>query len=325
MKRKQLWTGIGVCLGMLALILDSKTALEGARQGVILCLRTVIPSLFPFFVLSILLTSSLLGCSLPVLRPLGRLFGLPEGGESLLIPAFLGGYPVGAQSAAAAFRNGQLSKAEAERLLAFCSNAGPAFLFGMAGAMFPRRWMAWALWGIHVSGALYASLLIPGGGSPAVRLAESRPLSPADALNAAVRVIASVCGWVVLFRILLAFLSRWIFWILPAAVQVVATGLLELTNGCCALCAVSDVSARFCICAGMLALGGLCVAMQTRSVTDGLSMRQYFLGKLLQTVFSVALAALIAYGSWLPFGAVVLAVPVIKLQKKGSFSPVFGV
>lgn len=325
MKRKQLWTGIGVCLGMLALILDSKTALEGARQGVILCLRTVIPSLFPFFVLSILLTSSLLGCSLPVLRPLGRLFGLPEGGESLLIPAFLGGYPVGAQSAAAAFRNGQLSKAEAERLLSFCSNAGPAFLFGMAGAMFPRRWMAWALWGIHVSGALYASLLIPGGGSPAVRLAKPRPLSSADALNAAVRVMASVCGWVVLFRILLAFLSRWVFWILPAAVQVVATGLLELTNGCCALCAVSDVSARFCICAGMLALGGLCVAMQTRSVTDGLSLRQYFLGKLLQTVFSVALAALIAYGSWLPFGAVVLAVPVIKLQKKGSFSPVFGV
>ena len=78
---------------MLALILDGRTAIDGARQGIELCLRTVIPSLFPFFVLSILLTSSLLGGSLAVLRPLGRLFGMPDGAESLLIPAFLGGYP----------------------------------------------------------------------------------------------------------------------------------------------------------------------------------------------------------------------------------------
>ena len=146
---------------MLALILDGRTAIDGARQGIELCLRTVIPSLFPFFVLSILLTSSLLGSSLAVLRPLGRLFGMPDGTESLLIPAFLGGYPVGAQNVAAAFRSGQLTKPEAERMLSFCSNAGPAFLFGMAAAMFPRRWMAWALWGIHIVGALFAALLIP--------------------------------------------------------------------------------------------------------------------------------------------------------------------
>ena len=68
---------------MLALILDGRTAIDGARQGIELCLRTVIPSLFPFFVLSILLTSSLLGSSLIVLRPLGRLFGMPEGAEPL--------------------------------------------------------------------------------------------------------------------------------------------------------------------------------------------------------------------------------------------------
>ena len=98
MKRRRLLTGIGGCIGLLVLILDAKTALQGARQGVELCLKTVIPSLFPFFVLSILLTSSLLGSRIPLLRPLGRLCGVPKGAESLLIPAFLGGYPVGAQS-----------------------------------------------------------------------------------------------------------------------------------------------------------------------------------------------------------------------------------
>ena len=193
---------------MLALILDGRTAIDGARQGIELCLRTVIPSLFPFFVLSILLTSSLLGSSLAVLRPLGRLFGMPDGAESLLIPAFLGGYPVGAQNVAAAFRSGQLTKPEAERMLSFCSNAGPAFLFGMAAAMFPRRWMALALWGIHIVGALCAALLIPGKPAATARLTKTSPHSPASALNTAITVMATVCGWVVLFRVLLSFLKR---------------------------------------------------------------------------------------------------------------------
>ena len=89
--------------------------------------------------------------------------------------------------------------------------------------------------------------------------------------------------------------------------------------------AVTDVSARFCICSGILAFGGLCVTMQTVSVTAGLSLKPYFWGKLLQTLFSLALAALIAYGIWLPFGVLSVGALVIKLQKRGSFSRVFGV
>ena len=46
-------------IGMMMLILDSKTALQGAANGIELCFRTLIPSLYPFFVLSILLTSAL--------------------------------------------------------------------------------------------------------------------------------------------------------------------------------------------------------------------------------------------------------------------------
>jgi hypothetical protein len=41
----------------------------------------------------------------------------------------------------------------------------------------------------------------------------------------------------------------------------------------------------------MLAFGGICVTMQTISVTAGLSLKQYFLGKAIQTAFSVIAAA----------------------------------
>ncbi len=327
MKTRRLWIGICASMGMLILILDGRTALEGARQGIALCLKTVVPSLFPFFLLSIVLTNSFMGCSLPVLRPLGWLCRIPRGAESILIAGFLGGYPAGAQNISAAYEAGQLEKAVAERLLAFCSNAGPAFLFGIVAAMFPRKRMAWVLWGIHIASAVLVSLVIPGTEAQAVKLSSGKPLSPSSALSAAIRVMAAVCGWVVLFRIVIAFLSRWVLWLLPEAVQVAVIGLLELSNGCCQLLSVPQLSLRFLICAGILAFGGLCVTMQTMSVTNGLSLRYYIWGKVLQTVFSLIMAGAVITGMGLPccIGVLFCALLLRKKQKKSSIQPAVGV
>ena len=327
MKRKQLWTGLGASLGMLILILDGKTALEGARDGVELCLKTVIPSLFPFFLLSILLTSSFSGTALPLLRPLGRLCGIPKGAESILISGFLGGYPVGAQSIATAYRHGQLRKQDAERMLSFCNNAGPAFLFGMVASMFPRKWMAWALWGIHIVSTVLVSMVLPANHSDTAKMSEGSNITLSQALHSSVTVMATVCGWVVLFRVLVSFLKRWFLWLLPAEAQVAMTGLLELSNGCCELLSISDISLRFVIASGVLAFGGVCVTMQTISVTSGLSLQNYFLGKLLQTVFSITLCCALLYGTAIPAGLVFLIILLVKQkkQKKSSIPSTVGV
>lgn len=293
-------TAAATCIGMLILILDSKTALQGASDGLMLCIRTVIPSLFPFFVLSGILTSTLTGKRFPFLRPLCRLTGIPEGTESILLTGLLGGYPVGAGCIGAAVKKGQLSQAEGQRMLAFCNNAGPSFLFGIAASLFPGRWMGWALWGIHILSALLVGALIPRTPDTGSGILSSSPTSLPSALHSALGAIASVCGWVILFRVLLAFLDRWIFWALPDSLVVVITGVLELTNGCCSLASVDNVGLRFILCSGMLAFGGLCVGMQTVSAADGVSMKYYFPGKLLQTVFSCVLSTLVV--QFLPGG-----------------------
>lgn len=319
--------GVGASLGMLILILDGKTALSGAREGIDLCLKTVVPSLFPFFLLSSLFTNAFAGRKLSLLRPLGALCGVPEGGESLLITGFLGGYPVGAQSVAGVYRAGQLSKADAERMLAFCNNAGPAFLFGMAAALFPRKSAAFLLWLIHLLSAVFTAMLIPHGKSRAVTLSQGKSMTLAEAMGGGIRVMASVCGWVVLFRVLIAFLNRWVLWLLPLPVQVGITGLLELTNGCCALASVSGDALRFVMCSGMLAAGGLCVTMQTVSITEGLSLKFYFLGKGMQVLFSLILSVSWAVGIFLPvLIAILVFVSLLrKSQKSYSIQPVAGV
>ena len=290
MRKQQLMSGIGASIGILILILDGKTAVSGGQAGVDLCLRTVIPSLFPFFLLSIILTNAFMGSPLPLLRPLAKLFSIPNGAESILVCALFGGYPVGAQCISQAYREGQISRNDAQRMLAYCNNAGPAFLFGMIGGIFPDKWTSWILWSIHLISALLVATLFPGH-SDSVNTPKKIPISVSQAMVSAIKAMAHVCGWVILFRVIIAFLQRWILWILPMGLQVMITGLLELANGCCSLSSIDSVSVRFVLCSGMLAFGGVCVTMQTISVVNGLSVKYYFVGKGLQTVFSLLLAA----------------------------------
>ncbi len=290
--RKEKWPAIFAGLGLLLLILDTKTALIGGAAGLEICLQTLVPSLFPFLFLSILLTVSLSGRELRLLAPLGRLLKIPMGAESILVIGLVGGYPVGAQCIAQAVQRGNISRENGKRMLAFCSNAGPAFLFGMGSRLFADAWMCWALWGIHILSALLVGSCMPGGRDERTKLTAAAPPTASAALRQSVQVMAMICGWVMLFRILLAFCERWFLWLLPVWAQVTLSGLLELANGCCGLVLVENVALRFVLCAGLLSFGGLCVTMQTYSVCAKVDVSRYLPGKLLQTVFSILLAAM---------------------------------
>lgn len=284
-------SAFGAAAAMLVLILDAKTALDGAQNGIGLCIRTVIPSLFPFLVLSVLLTGNLTGSNIAVFRPLGKLLRIPPGGESILVTGLLGGYPIGAQCISQAYKAEKISKGTAHRLLGFCSNAGPAFLFGMLSPLFSSSGAVWTLWGIHSISALLTGMLLPGGTENEVLSAKDAAISFPDALQRGLRTMASICGWVVVFRILIGFCDRWFLWLLPDIARTVFIGVLELTNGCSVLSDIPVEGVRFVLCALFLGLGGICVGMQTVSVTGALGTGLYFPGKLMQAGMSLMLAS----------------------------------
>lgn len=327
MKHRQLGLGIAAFLGMIVLILDGHTALEGAQLGVELCLKTVIPSLFPFFMLSTILTGAFFNSQMRLLKPLARLFKIPKGAESILIPGLLGGYPVGAQCIAVSYQNGFLSESDAKRMLGFCSNAGPAFLFGMVSSLFPSKGIVWCLWGIHIVSALLTAQILPTKENGPASLSAVQQTSFNTSLHTSLRVMASVCGWVILFRVIIHFLKRWILWIFPPEIQIILIGLLELSNGCCELLSVEDIAVRFLICSGILAFGGLCVTMQTVSVIGNLSIRSYLFGKVLQTIFSLSISMLLLHQTWLPvvFCCVLSYFLLWMKRKKSRFYEMVGV
>ena len=284
--------------GIIILILDGYTALAGASAGIDLCIKTVIPSLFPFLFLCSVLTSALWGESCALLKSVANTLGLPQGGESILIPAILGGYPAGAQAIADAYHEKRLSKSDAMHLLSFCNNAGPAFLFGMLVFQFPNATYVWALWIIQLLSVFITGLIYYRPASNLVNL-PPRNYSVSKALTQTVKTVSFICGWVVLFQILTAFLTRWFLWYFPKPVQVIITGLLELSSGCCILTGIESVSLRFLVCSILLSFGGLCVAMQTSSVIGDIPLTPYLTGKLTQVLVTVPMTLLYLTAGWI--------------------------
>ena len=112
------------------MLLFPSEVFEGAKSGLLLWFLTVLPTLFPFLLISRLLLDSC-ACSLlnKLLAPvISRLFSISAQGSFAFIVGFLCGYPMGAKITADLFHARQISKAEASYLLSFCNNTSPAFL-----------------------------------------------------------------------------------------------------------------------------------------------------------------------------------------------------
>ena len=138
MKAKRNYIIYGLMLAAFAALLRFPQEVSAAvTEGLRLSVSVLIPSLFPFFICVNLtsalgLTGVLARVFAPVMR---RMFHVSGAGCTAVLCGAAGGYPSGAQCVAALYREGQLSRAEAEYLLLFCNNAGPAFLFGAVGAV----------------------------------------------------------------------------------------------------------------------------------------------------------------------------------------------
>ncbi len=123
------------CLFTLCLVLFSRTNLSAAKNGLILWATAVVPSLFPFFVATEMLSYtnviSFLGKWLtPIMRPL---FGVPGEAAFAFLMGLISGYPVGAKIVSNFMEQGICTKEEAERMLAFTNNSGPLFIIGTVG------------------------------------------------------------------------------------------------------------------------------------------------------------------------------------------------
>ena len=290
MRRRILLT-LGLLGVMALLLLCSADAAQAVRDALALCAQSVIPALFPFFVVSSLFID--LGCAAVLGRSLApvmhRLFGVSGAGGTAFLLGIIGGYPVGGRTAGELYRSGQCEREECERLLAFCNNAGPSFILGIAGlGCFGSVIVGAWLYLIHVGAAVMVGLLFRSTSRQMGRPKKTETPRWADALIEAVRggamSMVNICAFVVFFLVILRLFSRF------TGIQHGAIlGIVEMTNG---ILRLANDRRGFIWAAGLLGWGGLSVHCQTAAVLSGsgLSLKRYFIGKALQAAISMVAA-----------------------------------
>jgi len=145
------------------LCLFSKETSNAARNAVYLCLDVVIPSLFPFFVLSRMIVPFISGIRFPgfLKKITERFFRLPYYTLIIIFFGFISGYPNGAKMTRDMFDRGLLDSRQASRLLPVANNCSPLFIVGTVGAcLFKSVKLGMLLLLIHwVSGVIAAFII----------------------------------------------------------------------------------------------------------------------------------------------------------------------
>ena len=125
------------CIFTFCLVIFSKENLVSAKEGLTLWANCVVPSLFPFFIATELLSHTniidYLGKWLnSIMRPI---FNVPGSGSFAFIMGIISGYPIGAKIVTKLRFENKCTKPEAERLIAFTNNSGPLFIIGTVGIL----------------------------------------------------------------------------------------------------------------------------------------------------------------------------------------------
>ena len=295
---------------MILLILDSRCAALSAQDALMLCIQTLIPGLFPMFVISAMLVPHLSGIRIPGLN---LLLGVPAGSEGFVLLGCAGGFPVGAACIVQAVESGGLRREEARRMLGISSFCGPAFLFGIIGALFSFR-EAGLLFLIQLETAVAVAMFYSSPPVSSIQAQDMPPVSLNAALKRACASLISVCAWVTLAGVASGFLRRWIGPLLPNFCSVILTGIMELTNGVFTLNGIEPTALRFVLCSGFVCFGGVSVLLQIGGLAAGVGIpiSDCAAQKVLQGILGVILAAGINISGPL-FLLIGLIPPVIKI------------
>mgnify|MGYP006967645585 FL=1 len=131
--RQGLAAAAALAFGVLVLAVPEAAA-RGFSRGTALCLQSVLPALFPFFVVCELLTAAPPPAIL--LRPMQRVLGLEsaETARALLL-SWVGGYAVCARLAGQLYGAGRITRQDAALLQVLGCCSGPGFVIGCVGGV----------------------------------------------------------------------------------------------------------------------------------------------------------------------------------------------
>ena len=275
------------------MILYADEAKNSVYYALNICFQTVIPSLFPFLFLSAFIANTnILNRKFRLLDKISmKIFKLPSKCISVFILSLIGGFPVGAKTVKTMLENKSITENQAQRLLLFCVNPGPAFAVTAVGLSLLSNkntgmiiYLSIALSNFII--AIFSRILDDGS---VIENAENKndiniAFSFVKSGNEAANSCLGICGYVLLFSCLVSMLH-----ILIENEQTVdiLSGLLEVTSGCEKLSTYGNIP----LLAGIIAWGGISVHFQIMDCIHktGLKLKMFLTARIISSALSIVL------------------------------------
>lgn len=293
---KNLLLAFFTALIFICLFTKSKDCVQGIKDGIALCMGSIIPSLFPFMIASQFVIKSGLAdffgfCFEKITKKLFKLSGICS---SVILMSLIGGFPVGAKMTCDLLESKKISKNEAQRLNLFCINAGPAFIIGTVGDIFAGSRKAGII--LFVSTVisslcvgLMTTVLCDNYDLKDEKISAENVTNPITAfshsMSEASKAMLSVCSWVIVFNAII----KCILSLGDKGYAITLCSILEVTSGLKLSCGVLPIPAL----AAILSFGGLSVHCQIFSYIQKseISFRLFYASRLI----CAALSALICH------------------------------
>lgn len=303
-----------------SLIFYSESNIVAAQNGLTLWATRILPTLFPFFIATELLSKTnftfILGKFLnKFMKPI---FNVPGEASIAIILGTISGYPIGAKVVCDLKREKIISKIEAERLIAYTNNSGPLFILATVGvSLFSNKKIGYILLISHIASSLlvgycfkfwkknnleinFKEMLFNTNNTP-IKVQELGEIL-GNSIKQATSTLLSICGFIVLFSIILSTLQTsgliniftniiHAFGLSKEISIALITGIIELTNGVNLSSQTFNVFPHLSILltSFLLGFGGLSVLLQVYSIIykENISIKPYLLGKILHGLFSI--------------------------------------
>ncbi len=272
------------------LILFPGTAFVGAKSGLLLWFQVVLPTLFPFLVIT---------------NMMERLFPISSGKLYTIFTGFLSGYPIGAKSCNFVVTEGKTSKKEGQFLLSFCNNASPAFLLNYVFVhclnLTDKRFILLGI--LYLSAILSALIIYPRNSKKRTKVVKNsnrmeassqKALSFDNVIMASFEVITKIGGYIILFSLLANIIKVHVP--VPDIAKIFLCGSMEITTGMNLIHGSSlSPSTRLLIGMFIASFGGLSALFQTQAVIkeSNLSVLTYTVTKVLGSGICVVLTYLL--------------------------------
>ena len=299
---------------MLALMIrNSELATKYIKEGLSVCSGTLIPSLFPFMVLSDIFVTSGGADTLGKLlaKPMRALFGVSGAGAIAAVLGALCGFPIGARCAVSLFDAGEITKDECERLIAISSSPSSAFLISAVGvSLFGSRAFGRALYAATLISALAVGVALGLVSKSRLKKEPTSALSNiphtppktrfdvssvSDAISSSADAMLKVCAFVVIFTAFVGTLCDALDALsMPPALRAALCSVFELTGGVREAAGITPTALGATVAAFAAGWSGVSVHLQIASICQGrnISLRPYILSKLASGVLTAVQIAI---------------------------------